>query len=475
MTRERINWRKDPRATAAIVASALFMQNLDSSVVATALPAMARDLESTPVHLSAAITSYLVALTVFVPVSGWVADRYGAKRVFLWAIAVFVAASMACGLSQNLPQLILARVVQGLGGAMMVPVARLLLLRQVNKEDLVRATTWLTMPGLLGPIMGPPLGGFLTDTLSWHWVFWINLPVGLLGLVLAWRFITPPPQDRPPRLDVVGVLLVGLSLAALMAGLETIGRELIPPPWPALLLGAGAVLGVLAVRHCRRVPHPAVDLTLLRFPAFQSAVVAGTLFRLGAGATPFLVPLTLQLGFGASATTSGLVSLASALGALGMKPVVRPVLRRFGFRNTLIWNTVFQALAIAGLALLTPAWPLAGVFVLLAVGGVFRSLHFTSLNSLAYAEIPQPRLSAATSLYSTAQQLSMALGVVTGSTALTAAVALSGQSGPSLGSFAIAFLAVAAITLISIPMVMRLPPDAGAAVSGHQPKAAGKG
>ncbi|UFN50752.1 MFS transporter [Roseomonas sp. OT10] len=462
-----IRWRDDPRATAAIVASALFMQNLDSSVVATALPAMARDLGSTPVHLSAAITAYLVALTVFVPISGWVADRYGAKRVFLWAIGVFVAASAACGLAQGVGELVVARIVQGLGGAMMVPVARLLLLRRVTKEELVRATTWLTMPGLMGPILGPPIGGLLTDTLSWRWVFWINLPVGLVGLAMAWRFITEPDQARPPRLDILGVVLVGLALAALMFGLETMGRGLVPPWASGAALAVGVLVGWAAIRHCRRVPFPAVDLTLLRIPAFEATVIAGTLFRIGAGAIPFLVPLALQLGFGASASLSGLVTLASALGALGMKPLVQPVLRRFGYRDTLIWNTVAQALAVGLLALLNPGWPFWLVFIVLGLGGIFRSLHFTSLNSLAYAEVPQPRMSAATSFYATAQQLSMALGVVAGSALLSGAVALHGHAAPQLSDFALAFLGVAVVVLSSLPLAMRLPPDAGAAVSGH--------
>ena len=466
----RSAWSDDPRATAAIVASALFMQNLDGTVVATALPAMARDLGLPPLHLSAAITAYLVSLTVFVPVSGWVADRYGAKRVFLWAIAVFVGASVACGLAQGLPELIAARVVQGAGGALMVPVARLLLLRRVSKEELIRATTWLTMPGLLGPVLGPPVGGLLTDAFSWRAVFWINLPVGLLGLVMAWRFIREPEWVRPPPLDVAGVVLVGLSLAALMFGLETAGRDLVPLPWSLGGLALGAALGWATLRHCARAPNPAVDFSLLRLPAFNAAAVAGTLFRVGAGATPFLVPLTLQLGFGASATVSGTVSLATALGAFGMKPLVQPVLRAFGFRAVLMWNAGLAAAAIAACALFRPGWPLAAVFAVLAVGGVFRSLQFTALNTLAYAEVPQGRLSAATSLYATAQQLSLAMGVVMGSGVLAAATALAGRGTPALPDFSVAFGAAALTVLLAGPLSARLPRDSGAAVTGHHPR-----
>jgi len=461
-------WRDDPRFTAAIVASALIMQNLDSSVIATALPAMARDLGSEPLHLSAAITSYLVALTVFVPVSGWVADRYGAKRVFLWAIAVFVLSSVACGMATGLVSLVLARVVQGMGGAMMVPVARLLLLRRVSREEIVRATTWLTMPALLGPIMGPPLGGFLTDAASWRWVFWINLPIGLLGFFLAWRFISAPEQERPPRLDVPGVVLTGVSLALLMFGFETLGRGLVPMPWPTVVLLTGAVTGVLAVWHCLRTRHPAIDLSLMRIPAFAVTITAGTMFRCGAGAIPFLVPLAIQLGFGASATMSGSITLASALGAFAMKPLVGPTLRWLGYRGTLLWNTVLQSAFVLLLALLTTAWPLWAVFLVLLMNGTSRSLHFTSLNSLAYSEVPQERLSAATSLYSTAQQLSMALGVVLGSSVLSVSVALHNRPEPLLGDFSAAFVAVALVLMFSLPLSLQLPESAGQAVSGHR-------
>ncbi|MFC0409673.1 DHA2 family efflux MFS transporter permease subunit [Roseomonas elaeocarpi] len=464
----RPRWRDDPRFTAAIVASALLMQNLDSSVIATALPAMARDLGSEPLHLSAAITSYLVALTVFVPVSGWVADRYGAKRVFLWAIGVFVASSVACGLATGLFSLVAARVVQGMGGAMMVPVARLLLLRRVSREEIVRATTWLTMPALLGPIMGPPLGGFLTDAVSWRWVFWINLPIGLVGLLLAWTFITSPEQARPPRLDVPGIVLTGVSLALLMFGFETLGRGLVPSPWPLLALLVGVVSGVLAVWHCLRTRHPAIDLSLMRIPAFAVTITAGTLFRCGAGAIPFLVPLAIQLGFGASASVSGSITLASALGAFAMKPLVGPTLRRLGYRGTLLWNTVLQSGLVLLLALLTTAWPLWAVFIVLLLNGTSRSLHFTSLNSLAYSEVPQERLSAATSLYSTAQQLSMALGVVLGSSVLSVSVALHSREEPILGDFSAAFVVVALVLLVSLPLCLRLPSNAGQAVSGHR-------
>ena len=266
------------------------MQNMDGTIVATALPSMARDLGVDPVHLSSAITAYLVALTVFIPASGWVADRFGARRVFMWAIATFTLASVACAASTSLSTLIAARIVQGLGGAMMVPVGRLILFRGVKREELLQATTWLTMPALIGPLLGPPLGGFLTDTLSWRSIFWVNVPVGIVGLLLTWRLLPPSHAEHPRPPDVRGMLLVGVSLTLFMIGIESAGRGVLPDGLPWLFVASGALLFWLAVRHCRRVDHPAVDFSLLAIPTFHAATIAGSLFRAGAGALPLSRP-----------------------------------------------------------------------------------------------------------------------------------------------------------------------------------------
>jgi EmrB/QacA subfamily drug resistance transporter len=451
----------DPRVVAAIVASALFMQNLDSTVVATALPAMARDLGEDPLTMGVAITSYLVALTVFIPISGWVADRFGAKQVFMVAIATFTVASVLCGLSQGLAEMVGARVLQGMGGAMMVPVGRLLLLRRVRKDELLTVTTWLSMPALLGPVMGPPVGGFLTDFLSWRAVFWINVPVGVLGLLLVWRVIPALPKSLPPPPDVPGLAMVGGALACLMFTFETLGRGLVPTGIPEGVLVLGLLLAVLAVRHCLRVKNPALDFSLFSIPAFSVTVIAGSAFRVGAGMVPFLVPLSLQLGFGASAAQSGMISFATALGALVMKPMAQFALRLFGFRNVLVWNAVCAAVTVAICAAFRPGWPTAAIFIVLLIGGLFRSLHFTTTNTLAYGDVPQAKLSAATSFYSTAQQLSLALGVGVASAVLQASVAVSGRAAAQMPDFSVAFLIGAALMLISAPMSMRLPPEAG--------------
>jgi len=458
----------DPRVTAAIVAAALFMQNLDSSAVVTALPAMARDFGEQPARLGAAITAYLVALTVFIPVSGWIADRFGARRVFVAAMAVFAGASALCGLANSLPELVAARILQGFGGAMMVPVGRLLILRRVRKDEMLTAMTWLTMPAMIGPIAGPPLGGLLTDAFGWRAVFWINLPIAALGIAATLWKIAPPPAADPGRPDIPGLVLVGLALALLMCGLETVGRGVLPEPAPAALLLAGAIFGALAIRHCRRAARPAVDLSLLRIPTLNHAALAGSLFRAGAGAVPFLVPLLFQLGFGWSATEAGLVAFATALGAFAMKPLARPLLRRFGFRRVLVANGLLAAAGVALGALFTASWPVAALFAALALGGLFRSLQFTSLNTVAFADVPLERLSAATSLYGTAQQLPPALGVVLATASLEASKHGHGHATLQATDFAAAFLVAGLVVASAAPFALRLPRDAGAAVSGHR-------
>ncbi|WP_318987466.1 DHA2 family efflux MFS transporter permease subunit [Falsiroseomonas ponticola] len=460
--------QRDPRTVAAIVASALFMQNLDSSVVATALPAMARDLGVDAVHLSVAITSYLVALCVFIPVSGWVADRFGPRRVFMAAIIVFTAASALVGLSQGMGSLVAARILQGIGGAMMVPVGRLLLLRRVRKEELLTAMTWLTMPALLGPVCGPPLGGLLTDAVSWRAVFWINLPVGLLGLALVWRFIPEVERQDPGPLDAKGLTLWGLALALLVSGLETIGRGVVPGWATGAMILAGLMASIAAVLHSRASVRPAVDLSLLSVRSFGVPMVSGTLFRAGAGAVPFLLPLSLQLVFGLSAGGSGLVTFATALGAILMKPMIRPLLRRFGFRRILMVNVVLASAGVAVCAAFTPAWPMVAIFAVLALGGLSRSLQFTSMATLSFADVPQEKLAAATAMSGTIQQFSVALGVVLGSLSLEAGMWASGQATPQLWEFQLGFLIAGLVMLASFLGVARLPADAGARVSGHQ-------
>jgi EmrB/QacA subfamily drug resistance transporter len=470
--RDTVNPHRNFRVIALVVATTLFMQNIDSTAIATALPAMAEDLHVKAVYLSAAITSYLVALTVFIPVSGWVADRFGAKRVFMWAIFLFTAASCSCALSHGLGELILARIVQGASGAMMVPVGRLVLLRGVRREDLLSATTWLSMPAMIGPVIGPPLGGFLTDTLSWRSIFWINLPIGLLGLVLVWRVIPRSDAERPPALDVPGMTLMGCAMSIFMIGVETVGRGIVAPALPWLAMAAGLVLFAMTVRHCRRVPNPAIDFSLLSIPTFHAATVAGSLFRAGAGALPFLVPLTLQLGFGLSASRSGLISLASAIGAFSMRPMAQFFLRRFRVRNILLGGSVAFTLTLLACAMLTPGWPETAIFALLICAGLARSLNFACMNALAYADVPREKLSAATSFSGTAQHLPRAAGVALAAGIMQVSMTVSGRGHAEHWDFAWAFIALAAVVLSSAPMFASLAPEAGAGISGGRARKA---
>ena len=455
------------RLTALIVACALFMQNLDGTVVATALPAMARAFGADPLHMNVALTSYLLSLAVFIPASGWLADRYGTRTVFRAAIAVFTVGSVLCGQSHSLWELVAARVAQGIGGAMMVPVGRLVLLRSVAKSELVAAMAWLTVPALVGPVVGPPIGGFLVTYADWRWIFDINVPIGVLGFVLVTRYVDDVRAPVPGRLDAVGLLLSGVALAGLMFGFETIGRGVVPAPLAGGLILLGAASGALYMRHARRRPDPLLDLSLLRIPTFAVSAWAGSMFRIGIGAIPFPLPLMLQLGFGLSAAESGLITLASALGAIVMKPATTWSLRLFGFRTVLVWNAALSAVLLGAYAWFRPAWPVAGLYAVLVAGGFLRSLQFTAYNTIAYADIPRPRMSAATSLYATMQQLSLTLGITVGAAALQASTLLSGQTQPGLPDFSAGFLVVAAVALLAAPMALHLRRDAGNEMSGH--------
>jgi EmrB/QacA subfamily drug resistance transporter len=449
------------------VATALFMQNLDGTVVATALPAMARSFHANPAYMTAALTSYLVSLSVFIPASGWMADRFGARPVFSTAIGIFTLGSILCGRAPNLPFLVVARIVQGIGGAMMVPVGRLVLLRTTRKSDLVSAMAWLSAPALIGPVLGPPLGGFLTTYLSWRWVFDINVPIGALGILLVQRYVPRLVEGGRPPFDAGGFVLCAVAMASFMSGMEMLGHSSLSPFLPPGLL---AVAGLAAVIYaCRRAhPRPILDFRLLRIDTFMVSVLGGTLFRVGIGALPFLLPLLLQLGFGYSALQSGLVTLASSAGAILMKPAATRALRRYGFRDTLLINGTISAILLAGCALFRPAWPIAWIYAILLAGGLFRSLQFTAYNTVAYADIPREKMSAATSLYATIQQLSLTLGIVAGAAALHVAMAARGDPHPAIADFSIAFVAVGFVSLLAAPASLLMPRLAASELSGHR-------
>jgi EmrB/QacA subfamily drug resistance transporter len=456
------------RLTAVIVATALFMQNLDSTVIATALPAMARSFHADPLHMSVALTSYLISLSVFIPASGWVADHFGAKHVFRAAIVVFTIGSVLCGMAPSLWFLVLARILQGLGGAMMLPVGRLVLLRSVSRAQMVAAMSWLTMPALIGPILGPPVGGFIVTYFSWRWVFDINIPIGVAGVIAVSIFIADVREPgRGGKLDFWGLVFSGLAMAAMMAGFETVGRDLVPLSWTFAAFGVGIAAMLVYAVHARGQAHPVLDFSLLKVPTFASSVIAGSFFRIAVGAVPFLLPLMLQLAFHDSPMQSGLITFAAAAGALSMKPAAQPVLRWFGFRNVLVVNGFLAAAFIAVCALFQPTWPSLLLDAILLVGGFFRSLQFTAFNAIAYGDVPRARMSSATTLYSTIQQLTLTLGIVIGAATLEISARLHGHPTALRSDYALAFLIVGAIAMLAVPFCATLRNDAGEALSGH--------
>lgn len=460
--------RRD-RIVPLIIAVALFMENIDSTVIATSLPAIAADLGTNPLALKLAVTSYLLSLAIFIPASGWVADRFGARTVFRAAIGVFVLGSIACAASGTLTEFVFARILQGMGGAMMTPVGRMVLVRSISRRELVNAMAWVTTPALIGPVIGPPLGGFITTYASWHWIFLINVPIGVLGIVLATRYIEDVRAEKNERFDFVGMIYAGLGIAGLAFGLSVLGLNFLPWPVVASLIIGGAIFVAAYLVHAKRTPHPVLDLTLFRLPTFRSSVLGGFIFRIGVGALPFLLPLMLQLGFGKTPFESGMITFASAAGAMGMKMAAATVLKRFGFRTILIFNGVVSAAFLATCALFsatTPALVMGGV---LLIGGFFRSLQFTAINTLAYAEVQQSRVSRATSLISVGQQLSLSAGVALGALVVDMTALYRGHGTLMAEDFHTAFLVVSAISALCIFVFVRLSPDAGAELAGRLP------
>lgn len=462
------------RIVALIVAVALFMENMDSTVIATSLPAIAEDIGSNPLALKLALTSYLLSLAIFIPASGWAADRYGARTVFGAAIAVFMVGSIGCAVSGSLTDFVIARIVQGMGGAMMTPVGRMIMVRSTAKRDLVGAMAWVTTPALVGPVIGPPIGGFITTFASWHWIFLINIPIGLAGIALAARYIPDVRAERREPFDTLGMALAGLGMAGLAFGLSVLGLNFLPMSFVVALVAGGATFMLAYIVHARRTANPALDFTLFRLPTFRASIIGGFAFRLGIGSMPFLLPLMLQAGFGMSPFQSGMITFASAVGALSMKMAATTFLRRFGFRTILVFNALISAAFLAACAAFTQATPAALMLVVLVIGGFFRSLQFTCINTIAYAEVDNNRVNRATVLVSVTQQLALSAGVAVGALAVQATIVFHGGStGPdavlAAADFPPAFLLVAAISAASALIFAGLPGDAGAELAHRAP------
>src|ERR1700736_4694298 len=442
----RISMKKE-RLIPLIVATALFMENMDSTVIATSLPAIAADIGTSPLTLKLAITSYLLSLAVFIPASGWTADRFGARMVFSIAIA---------------------RILQGLGGAMMTPVGRLVLLRSIDKSALVNAMAWVTVPALVGPVIGPPLGGFITNFFPWPWIFLINIPIGLLGIFMAMRYIDPIKSENPERFDLYGLVLAGIGLAGIAFGLSVAGLNLLPWTIVAALVTIGTISMTLYVIHARRTASPVLDFSLLRLPTMRAAIIGGFLFRLGIGALPFLLPLLMQVGFGLSPFRSGLVTFASAVGAMGMKTLAARIIRTFGFRNMMTINAIVSSLFLAACALFTVTTPLLLIMIILVVGGFFRSLEFTAINTVAYAEIEAGQMSRATTIVSVNQQLAVSAGVAVGAFCVESTLWVRHLTELSADVFAPAFLVVSLVSAASSWFFWQMPSDAGHEISGRK-------
>jgi EmrB/QacA subfamily drug resistance transporter len=459
---------KKERLIPLIVATALFMENMDSTVIATSLPAIAADIGTSPLTLKLAITSYLLSLAVFIPASGWTADRFGARMVFSLAVFVFMIGSIGCALSSSVSHFVIARILQGAGGAMMTPVGRLVLLRSIDKSALVNAMAWVTVPALVGPVIGPPLGGFITTYFSWHWIFLINIPIGLIGIFMALRYIDPIRSENPERFDLYGLLLAGIGLGGIAFGLSVAGLNLLPWTIVVALVAVGSISMTLYVIHARRTGSPVLDFSLLRLPTLRASIIGGFLFRLGIGALPFLLPLLMQVGFGLSPFQSGLVTFASAVGAMGMKTLAARIIRTFGFRNIMVVNAIVSSLFLAASALFTAATPLLLIMIILVVGGFFRSLQFTAINTVAYAEVEPAQMSRATTLVSVNQQLAISAGVAVGAFSVEATMMLRHISELTAAEFPPAFIVVAIISAVSAYFFWQMPDDAGHEISGRK-------
>ncbi|MDE1159642.1 MAG: DHA2 family efflux MFS transporter permease subunit [Neorhizobium sp.] len=449
-----------------ILAVALFMEQMDSTVIATALPTIATDLGVSPITLKLALTAYMVALAMFIPISGWMADKFGAKKIFRLAILIFVVGSICCAMSGSLLEFVVSRFLQGMGGSMMTPVGRLVLLRTNKRSELVSAMALFTIPALVGPLTGPPIGGFITTYFSWHWIFLINVPIGLLGILLTTIFLPEIAPTQPPKLDWKGFVLTSISAAGIVFGLSVIGLPALPPAIGIGATAAGAIATVLYIRHARQHPAPILNLRIFQDQAFRAAVGGGTMFRISTGAIPFLMPLMLQLGFGLNAFQSGMITFSGAIGALTVKFIARRTFALTGFRTTLIWAASLGAVMTAVNGFFTPDTPHILIIVSLLVGGLCRSFFFTGTNALAYSEVSDQQASQATSMSSVFQQVSLALGVAFAAFILEISSFVSGTE-LTLSDFHLAFFLVAAISVLSIWPLVKLPASAGSAVSGH--------
>ncbi|ELM3658053.1 multidrug transporter subunit MdtD [Edwardsiella piscicida] len=441
-----------------IAAMAFFMQAMDATILNTALPAIARSLARSPLVMQSAIISYALTVAMLIPISGWIADRLGTRRVFIAAVSLFSFGSLLCALSGSLEMLVASRVLQGIGGAMMMPVARLALLRAYPRDELLPVLNFISLPGLVGPVLGPLLGGWLVTYATWHWIFLINIPIGIIGILYALRYM--PDFTAPTRgFDMLGFMLFGLGLVLLSCGMELFGEQALPQPyaWGGILAGLGSLL--LYILHARRHPHPLIALPLFRTHTFSVGIVGNIASRLGTGCIPFLMPLMLQVGFGYSAIIAGCMMAPTALGSMLGKSLVTGVLRRQGYRNTLVGVTLIIGLTIAQFSLQKPEMPLWLLILPLFLLGMFMSTQFTAMNTITLGDLSDQNASAGNSVLAVTQQLSISFGV-----AVSAAVLRfydTQIAGSLVDHFHYTFITMGAITLLSASVFLLLHPKDG--------------
>ncbi len=458
---------------ALIVASAFFMENLDATIIVTALPQMAQSFGTTATRMSLGVSAYVLATAACIPASGWLADRIGARNLFCAAIGLFTLASMACGVAPTFLTFILARIIQGAASAMMSPVGRLVVLRTAEKRDLMRALSTLVWPALFAPVLGPPLGGFITGAASWRWIFYVNVPLGLVGMILVLSFIPNEKTSERAAFDFRGFALLAGALACLTYGLDVIGSRKIDWPLATVLFVAAAVSGWLAIRHLNEVPNPIVRLQSLRIPTFfVGSVSGGSISRAAISATPFLLPLMFQVGFGLTPVASGLLLLIYMAANLLMKIFTNRLLRRFGMRNILLVNGAIASIGIAACAIIVPTMPLAITAAILVLAGASRSMQFTAITFVSFADITPEERASASVLSSLAQQISMGMGVAVGALMLNISRTIRGASDLSPHDFRVALVLAGVLSAVALMSYASLPVDAGAEVSGHKPKPA---
>lgn len=454
------------RLTALIVACAMFMEHFDATVLATALPTIARDYHAPVADLSSAITAYLLALAIFIPVSGRLVDRFGPRSVFRAAVLIFVGSSILCAFSWSILSLTAARFLQGAGGAIMVPVGRLVILRVARKDQIVSAMAWLLVPMLIGPMLGPPIGGLIVTHLNWRWIFYVNVPIGLLGVALISLFIDTEKSDERRPLDWKGFFILGIALGALLFGFEGASRAGAALSSPALV-GIGLIAGALYIGHARRVAHPVLDLTLLKDQSFRLSTIAGSLVRITQGGQAFLFPLLFQVGLGMNAAASGALILFLAGGALAAKAFTARILRGLGFRSTMLFNGLIISVLFALCGLIQADWPKPAVAGLLGVSGFFMSIQFTAYNTVAFEHIDQARMSSASSFYFTFQQMLLSLGVSIGALALRSSMLAARRVEPRPADFAVAFGVICVITATATFTHLQFPAYAGEGLNGR--------